>query len=281
MAEKRTLRLELIDNVKKRVKVNREMLQDVAMLVFQHEHVSPEGILSVGFLDKEEMRAIKKQFFHQDVDTDVIAFPYGENERDRVWGEILICIPVAFEQARERGQRVEEEVLLLFIHGLLHLLGYRDDTEEKRTTMEAKAQEFLQRAVEWRLRKGLVKKAWEAKEHAYAPYSHFRVGAALLGDDGEIFTGCNVENASFGLTICAERVALVKAVSSGVRSFRKIAIVSDASTLCLPCGACRQVLFEFSPSLEIIGANSSLDFQVFRLDELLPYGFRFDGEGTR
>lgn len=281
MVEKRTLRIELIDKVKKRVKVNRETLQDVAMLVFQNENASPEGILSVGFLDREEMRAIKKQFFHQDVDTDVVAFPYGEKERDKVWGEILICIPVAFEQAREQGQKVEEEILLLFIHGLLHLLGYQDDTEEQRKTMEDRAQELLRLAVEWRLRKDLVKKAWGAKEHAYAPYSHFRVGAALLGDDGEIFTGCNVENSSFGLTICAERVALVKAVSSGVRSFRKIAIVSDASTFCFPCGACRQVLFEFSPSLEIISATSSLDFQVFHLDELLPYGFRFDGEETR
>ncbi|MEN3186771.1 MAG: cytidine deaminase [Atribacterota bacterium] len=279
MAGRRMLRIELIDKVKKRVRVSRQTLQDVAMLVFQSENVSPEGILSVGFLDKEEIRAIKRQFFHQDVDTDVVAFPYGEKEGDKIWGEILICVPVAFEQAQEQGYRVGEEILLLFIHGLLHLLGYQDSTEEESKEMAKRAQELLNLTREWQLRKSLVKKAWEAKAYAYAPYSHFGVGAALLGDGGKIFTGCNVENSSFGLTICAERVALVKAVSSGAQHFQKIAIVSDASTFCLPCGACRQVLFEFAPALEIISATSSLDFQVFHLDELLPYGFRLHGGG--
>ncbi|MCX7667538.1 MAG: cytidine deaminase [Atribacterota bacterium] len=147
--------------------------------------------------------------------------------------------------------------------------------------MEERSRQLLHLVVEWQLRRDLVKKAWESKEYAYAPYSRFRVGAALLGGEGKIFTGCNVENSSLGLTICAERVALVKAVSSGVRSFQKIAIVSDAPTFCFPCGACRQVLFEFAPSLEVISATSSLDFQVFRLDELLPHGFRFDGDGAQ
>ncbi|MGC8778262.1 MAG: cytidine deaminase, partial [Candidatus Caldatribacteriaceae bacterium] len=241
MAGERTLRIELANRAKG-IKVNRQLFQDVAMLVFQQENVWPEGILSVGFLEKEEMRAIKKQFFHQDVYTDVIAFSYGEGERDRVWGEILICVPVALEQAQERGKKVEQEILFLFVHGLLHLLGYRDDTEEEKNLMELRVTELVRLFSEWQLRRTLIRRANEARGFAYAPYSHFPVGAALLGENGEIFTGCNVENASFGLTICAERVALFKAVSVGVRKFQKIAIVSDSPNFCFPCGACRQAL---------------------------------------
>ena len=280
MVKKGTLQIALTGNAGG-TGINRQLLQDVAKIVFQNEKVSPEGILSVSFLEKEAIRAVKKQFFHQDVYTDVIAFGYGEGERDRVWGEILICVPVAQEQAREQGHEVKEEILFLFIHGLLHLLGYRDDPEEAREIMDRRVTELFRLFTEWQWRKTLVKKAYEARNFAYAPYSHFRVGAALLGDNGEIFTGCNVENVSFGLTICAERVALVKAISVGVRTFRKLAVVSDSSDFCFPCGACRQVLFEFAPSLEVISASCSLDFQVFRLDELLPYGFHFDGDEVR
>ncbi|MGQ9474280.1 MAG: cytidine deaminase, partial [Candidatus Caldatribacteriaceae bacterium] len=216
--------------------------------------------------------------FHQDIDTDVIAFPYGENEKDKVWGEILICIPVAQKQAGERKTKVEEEIIFLFIHGLLHLLGYRDTTAEERNAMDTKSAQFFCLFSEWQLRKKLVQEACRAKNFAYAPYSRFRVGVALLGEGKKIFTGCNVENASFGLTICAERVALFKAVSMGIQKFEKIAIVSDSSKICLPCGACRQVLAEFAPSLEVISATASLDFRIFRLEELLPHRF-YLGEG--
>lgn len=116
----------------------------------------------------------------------------------------------------------------------------------------------------------LIHAAREARENAHAPYSGFAVGAALLCDDGTVFTGCNVENLSFGLTICAERVAVGTAVAAGKRRFRCIAIVADSDEVISPCGACRQVLAEFHPGLEIHSANLSGKVGVFSLAELLP-----------
>ena len=116
----------------------------------------------------------------------------------------------------------------------------------------------------------LIAKAWEARSRAYAPYSGFAVGAALEAVDGTIFTGCNVENLSFGLTICAERVAVGAAVASGVREFRRLAIVSDSKDPVSPCGACRQVLAEFTPEIAVISENRAGQRFSACLSELLP-----------
>ncbi len=116
----------------------------------------------------------------------------------------------------------------------------------------------------------LAKVARKVREHAHAPYSHFQVGAAIESYGGKIFSGCNVENISYGLTICAERNAVSAAVASGARSFRRIVIVADSKEPVTPCGACRQVLSEFSDAMEVISVN--LDGKEFRatLAELLP-----------
>ncbi len=119
----------------------------------------------------------------------------------------------------------------------------------------------------------LVQKAMDMRAVSYAPYSRFRVGAALESTDGRVFTGCNVENAAYGSTICAERTALVKAVSEGVTHFRRIAIAGDSSDYCWPCGACRQMLREFSAGLEVLAANRAGDYQRVSLETLLPHGF--------
>lgn len=119
----------------------------------------------------------------------------------------------------------------------------------------------------------LVEAAIEARKGAYAPYSQFAVGAALLAQDGQIFTGCNVENSSYGLSVCAERIALFKAVSEGVHEFSAIAIVADTKDPVSPCGACRQVLAEFSPNLMVIMANLEKEQHLKSLSELLPYPF--------
>ena len=116
----------------------------------------------------------------------------------------------------------------------------------------------------------LVAKAWHARERAYAPYSQFAVGAALLSADGRVFTGCNVENLSYGLTICAERVALASAIAAGARKFTRIAVVADTKVPISPCGACRQVLAEFAPDLLVISANFHGKTAEWRLSELLP-----------
>lgn len=119
----------------------------------------------------------------------------------------------------------------------------------------------------------LIRSAQAARERAFAPYSRFLVGAALETIDGMIITGCNVESASYGLTICAERVALVKAVSEGWREFRRVAVVTDVPELTPPCGACRQLLWEFAPTAEVWLANLSGLVAHYTIAELLPLGF--------
>lgn len=120
----------------------------------------------------------------------------------------------------------------------------------------------------------LVILAKEAMENAYAPYSHFKVGAALLAKDGRVFQGCNIENASYGATNCAERTAIFKAVSEGYREFEKIAIVASSGEYASPCGICRQVLFEFLPEGKVILDSDEKGMVTFTVRELLPLGFR-------
>jgi cytidine deaminase len=121
----------------------------------------------------------------------------------------------------------------------------------------------------------LLARAREARANAYAPYSHFPVGAALLAADGRVFTGCNVENASFGLTNCAERVAIGKAVSEGAREFVAIAVIGPQDQAeCTPCGACRQVLSEFGPEMPVIVPSGGQDgYEATSIAALLPGAF--------
>jgi len=120
----------------------------------------------------------------------------------------------------------------------------------------------------------LVAAANEARLHAYAPYSRFSVGAAVLGTNGEIYAGCNVENGSFGLTLCAERAAVAHAITHGCRDLRALAVVAETNNgPVTPCGACRQVLAEFNPMLTVICATETGRMSVLRLDELLPHHF--------
>lgn len=122
----------------------------------------------------------------------------------------------------------------------------------------------------------LINKAFEASKTAYAPYSHFRVGAALECSSGRVFTGCNVENAALGDTICAERVAITKAVSEGYRSFTRMAIAADSDDYCMPCGSCRQFMSEFAQELEILSAKRDGRYVSYKLGELLPHAFSLE-----
>ena len=120
----------------------------------------------------------------------------------------------------------------------------------------------------------LVDLAFEMLAYSYAPYSNFPVGAAIYCGDGTVFTGCNVENAAYGSTICAERTALVKAVSEGHRDdLERIAVAGNSADYCWPCGACRQMLYEFNPNMTVLVARSDRSYVSFPLHELFPHGF--------
>ena len=121
--------------------------------------------------------------------------------------------------------------------------------------------------------KKLVKEAEKARKKAYTPYSKFKVGAAVLSVDGKIFSGCNIENASFGLAVCAERVAIFKAISEGSTKFKAIAVIGDTDKPCSPCGACRQVISEFGEDIPLIMANLKGDVKIKKIKELLPGAF--------
>jgi cytidine deaminase len=119
----------------------------------------------------------------------------------------------------------------------------------------------------------LIEAARAARENAHAPFSHFQVGAAVRTRGGRAIGGCNVENASYGLTICAERVAIFKAMSEGEREFDAIAVVTDADTLTPPCGACRQIIWEMCGNVEVVLANLKGQVEVHRMKDLLPAPF--------
>ena len=119
----------------------------------------------------------------------------------------------------------------------------------------------------------LIKAARTVRERAHAPFSQFKVGAAIEDENGRVFTGCNVENASYGLTMCAERVAVFKAISEGAGKLRRIAVVADTSELTPPCGACRQILWEFCGDAELILANLTGKVEALRLGQIFPRAF--------
>ena len=133
----------------------------------------------------------------------------------------------------------------------------------------AAARKLAARNVE----KQLISAARDARDYAFAPFSRFKVGASVRSRDGRVYSGCNIENASFSLTLCAERVAIFKALSEGAHDFTHVTIVTDAATLTPPCGACRQVLWEFAPHAEVILANVRGRTKRIPLSRLLPSPF--------
>jgi cytidine deaminase len=119
----------------------------------------------------------------------------------------------------------------------------------------------------------LIRLAKTARERAHAPFSNFKVGAALGASDGRVFTGCNVENATYGLTLCAERVAIFKAISEGARRFRQIAVVTATTQLTPPCGACRQIIWEFCGDIPVVLSNLEGKIEQFQMSKLFPRPF--------
>ena len=119
----------------------------------------------------------------------------------------------------------------------------------------------------------LIAHAAAMRERAVAPYSHYCVGAALLGSNGKVYGGCNIESAAYPATLCAERVALACAVADGCTSFERLAVIATGDALCTPCGVCRQLLYEFAPELTVLCCRGDQSWEPHSLQELLPYGF--------
>jgi cytidine deaminase len=119
----------------------------------------------------------------------------------------------------------------------------------------------------------LINLAFEASENAYAPYSGYKVGAALVCEDGSIYLGCNMENAAYGSSICAERIAIGKAISEGKRNFIRMAVAARGEDYAMPCGSCRQVINEFSQEMEVLAARADGRYVSYKLNELLPKAF--------
>ncbi len=242
--------------------------------------------LTLTLTDDAVIQGLNREHRGLDQPTDVLSFPAaalsarpGAPFPPSMWdsgsgafflGDVVISAPRALWQAAEFGHSPKREFSYLFVHGVFHLLGYDHQNEEERNLMRKKEEEALgQPDIE------LVAAAFKAREAAYVPYSGYRVGAALRDREGRVFTGCNVENVSYGLTNCAERTALFKAVSEGSREFEAIAITAEG-TAPWPCGACRQVLSEFAPNLRVLIAWDG-GREESSLDALLPHSFlRFE-----
>ena len=267
------------------------LLEKTARACLKAEGIELPACAQVRVTGDEQIREINREYRGVDRATDVLSFPAVDlnpkktlgacpqkllqemDETGRCFlGDIVISLPRAEEQATAYGHSLQRELAYLTAHALFHLMGYdhmRDQDQERMRTMEEKALNSI--GIGRVTDDELVAMAREAMEFSYAPYSHFRVGAALLAKDGRVFKGCNIENASYGATNCAERTALFKAVSEGAREFTAIAITAEKSAA-WPCGICRQALNEFAPDLRVIVVWGD-EREEARLSDLLPHGF--------
>lgn len=259
------------------------------------EGISGRFCVGVTLVSLEEMREINREQRGVDRPTDVLSFPsvrYPQGKTARLCpkrlrreldpetgcvflGDIVLSLERAQEQALEYGHSLRRETGFLFAHGMLHLMGYDHIDKQDRAAMREMEERIMSNI---NLSRELTDSDWElidaakaAWKNAYAPYSHYHVGACIRTADGRMFSGCNVENASFGLTICAERNAATTAAAAGARAFEAIAIYGEG-TRTSPCGACRQFLREFAQEMRVILVSGE-QIEVTSLSALLPVSF--------
>ena len=273
------------------------LMQTAADCALLTEGVSRPCAVSIRLCGDEEIHEINREYRGVDRATDVLSFPtvnypsgvtagaadklirreYDDETDACMLGDLILSVPHVLAQAAEYGHSPEREAAYLIVHGLCHLMGYDHIEEDDKRRMRAMEEKIL--SAIGQTREGtasvsdetLLALARKAMERSYSPYSHYAVGAALLCADGRVFQGCNIENASFGLTNCAERTAMFKAISEGAEEFTTIAIAASGSAP-WPCGACRQVLNEFAPGIRVIVTwDGNVD--EMSLDQLLPHGF--------
>lgn len=273
------------------------LMQAAADCALRMEGIHRRCAVSVRLCDDEAIHAINRDFRGVDQATDVLSFPMvnypagttaGQTDKllrqaldDELnacmLGDLIISIPHVFTQAQEYGHSPQREAAYLLVHGICHLMGYdhiEDDDKRRMRAMEEKILHAVGMDRDGQCTisdETLLSLAQVARERSYSPYSGYAVGAALLAADGRVFQGCNVENASFGLTNCAERTAMFKAISEGATEFVAIAIAAEKSAP-WPCGACRQVLNEFAPDIRVLVTWQG-NVEEAALSQLLPHGF--------
>ena len=273
------------------------LIQTAADAALLSEGVTLPCAVAIRVCDDEAIREVNRDARGVDRATDVLSFPtvsyptdmtagnaekllrreYDDELDACMLGDLILSVPHVLAQAEEYGHSPEREAAYLTVHGLCHLMGYDHIEETDKRRMRAMEETILSSIGMDREESAVVTDetllalARQARERSYSPYSGYAVGAALLCADGRVFEGCNIENASFGLTNCAERTAIFKAVSEGAREFTAIAIAAEKAAP-WPCGACRQVLNEFAPGVRVL---VTWDGQVDEkpLSELLPCGF--------
>ena len=274
----------------------KRLMQQCADAAQKAEGVSVQTAVFIEIVDDEAIRVINREQRSKDASTDVLSFPtvnypvgktagdcqerlrreYDPDAGACVLGDIIISMDHVRAQAKEYGHSEQRETGYLLTHGLFHLMGYDHMTDKDKPVMRAMEEKALasigltreESAVTDEM---LLQKAVDMLKYSYVPYSGYCVGAALLGADGKVYTGCNVENAAYGNTLCAERTALCKAVSEGARSFTAIAIAARGSAP-FPCGACRQSLYEFAPDMRVLVTWDG-NVREANLSDLLPEGF--------
>lgn len=255
------------------------------------EKIPLEAIVDLTFCGETTIQEVNRDHRGIDAPTDVLSFPmFAPDEpiqalggEDLLFGDILISMPHIFAQAEAYGHSPDREALYLLAHGLLHLAGYDHICDEDREVMRQREEALMEalgldRAPDLSSQ-ALSLLAQEAATKAYAPYSDFPVGAALLGSNGRVYQGCNVENASYGLTSCAERNALFAGIADGCRDFTYLALAGGRDQPALPCGACCQVLAEFAPDLPIRATTlTGQEALETGLQELFPQAFQLPGK---
>ena len=270
-----------------------KLAADQALLT---EGVTANCSVYVCMCDDEMIAEINQKHRGIAASTDVLSFPSAkypagktagqspkslrreyDDETDTCFlGDLFISVPHIFSQAEEYGHTPLREACYLLIHGMCHLMGYDHIQPEEKKRMRIMEEKILSAVSVTRTDnvtaddRTLLQLAREAMKQSYSPYSSYPVGAALHSTDGRVFLGCNVENASFGVSNCAERTAVFKAVSEGSRQFDVIAIA--AKTKAWPCGACRQVLSEFAPDIRVLVTWED-QVEEKNLNELLPDSF--------
>jgi len=278
------MELEFINNGPKSLETLNEVYNKLAQKIFAHLSVSSNYEIDVSIVDNKAIHQINKDYRGIDRPTDVISFAFFDDKEEKaiegvpsMLGEIIISYEKASEQAKEYGNSLEREMSFLFLHGMLHLLGYDHMNEDDEFEMFRLQDEIL--GGKLMDKKELVAKAIEARKLSYSPYSKFAVGAAVLTTDGRVFMGANVENSAYPLCMCGERNALYNAYMHGVKreEIAALALAADTDGPCTPCGACRQVMSELMlPSTPVYMANIKGALQETTVAKLLPFAFSGD-----